>query len=41
MKKQIEVRMNGLNEFGVREVNAFYKDNIQEGYCSRFELGVS
>ncbi len=39
MKKQIEVRMNGLNELGVREVNEFYKDNIREGYCDRFELG--
>ena len=40
MKKQIEVRMNGLNELGVREVNEFYKDNISEGYVRHgFKLG--
>jgi hypothetical protein len=39
MKKQIEVRMNGLNELGVQEVNEFYKDNISEGYFEPFELG--
>jgi hypothetical protein len=39
MKKQIEIRMNGLNELGVREVNEFYKDNISEGYFEPFELG--
>ena len=39
MKKQIEVRMNGLNELGVQEINEFYKDNISEGYFEPFELG--
>ena len=28
MKKQIEVKLFGLNEFGVQEINEFYKHNI-------------
>lgn len=39
MKKQIEIKMNGLNELGVKEVNEFYKDNISEGYFDKFKLG--
>jgi hypothetical protein len=39
MKKQIEVKMLGLNELGVSEINEFYKDNISEGYFEPFELG--
>jgi hypothetical protein len=39
MKKQIEVRLKGLNEFGVSEMNEFYKHNIIEYNISKFELG--
>ena len=39
MKKQIVVKMLGLNELGVSEINEFYKDNISEGYFESFELG--
>ena len=39
MKKQIVVKMLGLNELGVKEINEFYKDNISEGYFEPFELG--
>ena len=39
MKKQIVVKMLGLNELGVQEINEFYKDNISEGYFEPFELG--
>lgn len=39
IKKHIEVRMLGLNELGVQEINEFYKDNISEGYFEPFELG--
>lgn len=39
MKKQIVVKMLGLNELGVSEINEFYKDNISEGYFEPFELG--
>ena len=28
MKKQIEVKLHGLNEFGVSEINEHYKHNI-------------
>jgi len=38
MKKQIEVKMFGLNELGVQETNEFYKDNIEVGYCDEFKL---
>jgi len=38
-KKQIEVKMFGLNELGVKEINEFYKDNIQVGYCNKWKLG--
>lgn len=39
MKKQIVVKMLGLNELGVSEINEFYKDNISEGYFEPFKLG--
>ena len=39
MKKQIEIKMFGLNEYGVREINEFYKDNIEVGYVDEWKLG--
>ena len=38
MKKQIEVKMFGLNELGVQETNEFYKGNIESNYCRSFKL---
>ena len=39
MKKQIEVRLFGLNELGVKEMNEFYKHNIEKGYFDPFKIG--
>jgi hypothetical protein len=39
MKKQIEVKLNGLNELGVQEINKFYKHNIEEYNWEPFKLG--
>ena len=39
MKKQIELRLFGLNETGVNELNEFYKDNIRENYIEPFQIG--
>jgi hypothetical protein len=39
MKKQIEVKLFGLNEFGVQEINEFYKHNIEEYNWEPFKLG--
>ena len=39
MKKIIEVRLNGLNELGVKELNEYYKHNISKGYVREFQLG--
>jgi hypothetical protein len=40
-KKQIEVVLNGLNEFGVSELNEYYKYNLQFGYFGNgFTFGV-
>jgi len=39
MKQQIEVRLFGLNELGVKEMNEFYKANIKLDYISEFKLG--
>ena len=39
MKKQIEVKLKGLNEFGVSEMNEFYKHNIDKDWVSKFKLG--
>lgn len=36
-KKQIEVKMFGLNELGVKEINEYYKDNIKVGYFGEFK----
>ena len=42
VKKIIEVRLNGLNELGVKEINEQYKHNIELGYLSKkFKLGDS
>ena len=40
-KKQIEVKMFGLNELGVSELNEYYKYNLQFGYFGNgFTFGV-
>ncbi len=39
-KKQIEVVLNGLNEFGVSELKEYYKYNFHFGYFGRDELGL-
>jgi len=39
MKKQIEVKLFGLNEFGVQEINEFYKHNIIKYNWEPFKLG--
>ena len=39
MKKQIELKLFGLNETGVNELNEFYKDNIRENYIEPFQIG--
>lgn len=40
VKKIIEVRLNGLNELGVKELNEHYKHNIELGYFrEEFKLG--
>lgn len=38
-KKQIEVKLFGLNEFGVSEINEFYKHNIIKYDWGLFKLG--
>jgi len=39
MIKQIEVRFKGLNELGVKELNEFYKLNIEKNYVEPYKLG--
>jgi len=39
MIKQIEVRFKGLNELGVKELNEFYKINIEKNYTQPWKLG--
>lgn len=39
MKKQIEIKLKGLNELGVQEMNEFYKLNIKEYNWDKFQLG--
>ena len=39
VKKIIEVKLMGLNELGVKELNDFYKDNILLGYIPEFKMG--
>ena len=38
MKKQIELKLFGLNETGVNELNEFYKDNIRRSEEHTSEL---
>lgn len=37
--KVIEVRLNGLNELGVQELNEYYKHNISKSHMKEFQLG--
>jgi hypothetical protein len=39
MKKQIEVKLNGLSQLGVDELNEYYKHNIVKGWCNVFNVG--
>ena len=39
MKKIIEIRLNGLNELGVQELNNHYQHNISTGRVNIFKLG--
>ena len=39
MTKLIEVRFKGLNELGVKELNEFYKLNIEKNYTQPWVLG--
>jgi hypothetical protein len=39
VKKIIEVKLMGLNELGVKELNDFYKDNILLGYMPELKVG--
>jgi hypothetical protein len=39
MTKLIEVRFKGLNELGVKELNEFYKLNIEKNKIQPFNLG--
>jgi hypothetical protein len=39
MKKQIEIKLMGLNELGVQEINEFYKFNIEQYEWDVFKLG--
>ena len=39
MKKEIEIKLFGLNELGVNELNEHYKNNIEVGYISPFKIG--
>jgi len=39
MTKLIEVRFKGLNELGVKELNEFYKINIEKNKITPFTLG--
>ena len=38
-KKQIEVKLNGLNQLGVQEINEFYQPNIELYGWDKFKLG--
>jgi hypothetical protein len=38
-KKQIEVKLNGLSQLGVDELNEYYKYNIMKGWCNVFNVG--
>lgn len=39
MKKQIEVKLSGLNQLGVDTLNEYYKHNIINKKCPVFKLG--
>lgn len=39
MKKQIEVKLNGLSQLGVDELNEYYKHNIERNWCNVFKVG--
>ena len=39
MKIQFKVINLGLNEFGVQELNNYYKDNISNNWVHEFKLG--
>jgi len=39
MKVQFKVINLGLNEFGVQELNNYYKDNISMSWVHEFKLG--
>jgi hypothetical protein len=39
MKIQFKVINLGLNEFGVQELNNYYKDNISMSWVHKFKLG--
>ena len=39
MKKQIEIKLFGLNELGVREMNEFYQLNQEEYGVGVYQLG--
>lgn len=39
MKKEIEIKLFGLNELGVKEMNEFYKHNIEAKYVMPYQVG--
>jgi hypothetical protein len=39
VKKEIEVKLYGLNELGIKEINNHYKHNISMGYFKEFQVG--
>ncbi len=39
MKKEIEIKLFGLNELGVNELNEHYKHNIEVGYIKPYQVG--
>ena len=39
MKKEIEIKLFGLNELGVNELNEHYKHNINVEYADMFQIG--
>ena len=39
MKKEIEIKLFGLNELGVNELNEYYKHNIKAKYAEPFQIG--
>ncbi len=39
MKVMFKVENLGLNDFGVQELNNFYRDNISENWVKEFKVG--